>query len=591
MTDFYIAKSDGSSPGGVTGSDSNDGLTPSTPKATLDAIIQISGDADTDGDNIFFYGGTYTDSDLNSTNNSNQVASISDANKRQHSLIAYLDQEVIFRRGGASSTFAFIRFFNLSLAPQDNFKISGIKFIDSDTDIGAGKLTNAVLAFYEGEVSASATPTVTIENCTFEFSDTTFGRGIILIDDQTSKDGNEIPYVINNCTFTLTGSDPDIAVIKSTVMFGSTSSVTFTNNTVTVTHTGSGDAGDPLLDFGTLGSSSDVTVAVDTGGSVTVANNTFDITSGTDSATWEVIKCTGTKDINITSNSFDVKQSETSAGEMKVIQVDADPGTAKTHTIEISGNNFKIDEKRGYGVYIRADNDYSELNGNYRVTNNKVIGVDDFNTLSASGTGIYVQEVNSPTISQNVLRNHYDGILVNGCATPVITDNILEDVGDDGDDAFAAVGLFVTNSSGGTIKRNKFIQSFNSNRTNGTSIRIDTQPGFTLSDNIIILKKLNSANSYRYFRCNDASGVNNSQFGGSATASTFSGNVYVNTANNPNTGSSIARAGSDSNVPIADYKAHVDPTAKYDPAMLTQNLSKGLSKPFLTEEVINIREF
>ena len=70
MTDFYIAKSDGSYPGGVTVSDSNDGLPPSTPKATLDAIIQISGDADTDGDNIFFYGGTYTDSDLNSTNNS-----------------------------------------------------------------------------------------------------------------------------------------------------------------------------------------------------------------------------------------------------------------------------------------------------------------------------------------------------------------------------------------------------------------------------------------------------------------------------------------------------------------------------------------
>jgi parallel beta-helix repeat protein len=375
-------------------------------------------------------------------------------------------------------------------------------------------------------------------------------------------------------------------------MFGSTSSVTFTNNTVTVTHTGSGDAGDPLLDFATLSSSSDVTVAADTGGSVTVGNNTFDITSGTDGVTWEVIKCTGTKDISITDNSFDVKQSNTSAGEMQVIRIDTDHGTAKTHTIEVSGNNFKIDEKRGYGIYIRADSgDHSELNGNCRVTNNKVIGVDDFNTLSASGTGIYIQEVNSPTVSQNVLRNHYDGILINGCATPVITDNILEDVGDDADDAFAAVGLFVTNGSGGTIKRNKFIQSFNSNRTRGTSIRIDTQPGFTLSDNTFILKNLNSTNSYRYFRCNSNSGVNNSQFGGDATASTFSGNVYVNTVNNPYNATSVARAGTDSNVPLADYKTHVDPTAKYDPAMLTQNLSKGLTKPFLTNEVINIREF
>ena len=53
----------------------------------------------------------------------------------------------------------------------------------------------------------------------------------------------------------------------------------------------------------------------------------------------------------------------------------------------------------------------------------------------------------------------------------------------------------------------------------------------------------------------------------------------------------MARVGSDTNVTFEVYKTHVDPSGKYDPAMVTQNLSKGLTKSFLTNEVINIREF
>jgi len=597
MTDFYIAKSDGSSPGGVTGSDSNDGLTPSTPKATLNAILQISGDDDTDGDNIFFYGGTYTDTDLNSGNNTNQVVSISDTNKRQHSLIAYLDQEVIFRRGGASDVLFLIRCFNTTDSPQDDFKISGIKFTDSDTSIGAGKLTRGVLAFYEDNPTSSATPTITIENCTFEFSATTMTTALISMDDSGAADGNESPIIINNCTFTLTGSDPDDCILKNTVMFSDTSSVTFTNNTVTVTHTGSGDVGDPLLDLGTILTSSNVTVDVDTGGSVTIANNTFNVTSGSNDEDWEVIKCSGTKNISITNNSFDIKQTDTSDGRMMAIQIDPDPGTGTysgapvVHTALIAENNIKLDEFLAYGIFMSADAAYSELSS-CKIIGNKIIGVADLNTSSADGTGILCRRLNNLTVERNIVRNNYDGILVSICTNPVVTDNILEAIGDDGDNEFDAVALFLSSGSGGTIKRNKFIHDFGSNRDAGAcSLRIDSQAGFTCSDNTFITKlPAASSTGYRYFRANNLSGVNNSVFGGTSTASTFSGNVYINTAN---TGSStdVAKIGSDDDVTLTVYKASADPTAKYDPAMLTQNLSKGLSKSFLTEEVINIREF
>ena len=180
------------------GNDSNDGLTPSTPKATLDAIIEISDDANSDGDNIFFYGATYTDTELNVSEGSGQVASIDATSKRAHNFLAYLDQEVIFRRGGASDVSYFMKFQNITDSPQTDFKISGIKFRDSDTTIGAGGITAGCLFFVEDNASSSAFPTVTIENCTFEFSATTFSSSVITIDDSGDQ-GNEIPIVINNC--------------------------------------------------------------------------------------------------------------------------------------------------------------------------------------------------------------------------------------------------------------------------------------------------------------------------------------------------------------------------------------------------------
>lgn len=592
MTDFYMAKTSGNPAGIPDGNDStgapND---PSKPYATLDAIIKATNDIDVDGDNIYFYQGTYTEAELvtdgddsgTGSASTNVIIKIHSSGLRQHSLIAYQGQAVTFTTSDSNSTNyqTFLEMHNLSDTNSGSAPtaviIDGITFAHNDSS--SGTISLCFIKGIEDQADPTTKNILTIRNCTF-LATKNLSVGCLFIEH---GNGFEMPIVVDNCTFTLTGEADEAAFVARSIM----NDVTFTNNTITVTNTSADDAGDPIVELKAENTAS----GIDKGGDVVVANNTFDITAGTNANAREAVEVVECKNITVSNNKIAYKNHNITGNvtQCRVIYINTnsnnDNTTPKTHTITISGNDIFMDEWIGHGIRIQQSSSshtiVPELTS-VKINNNTITGTPTLGIASSVCTGIYAYSTNGLVIENNNIKNTVEGIFVRDSASAILKHNKIENCGDTAGNDYDAPCIYVRGSLGAKINDNILINDFVRNR--GTFLYIHSSAGFELSRNRIHAIQPNAAHPIDSAGWDILDVTSGQGFGGQASGatSTAQDNIYYNTAVTANDNKTDFHISTVGDFTAAQWLSK-EPTAIINPSVTKQFLTSSVKKQFLTK--------
>lgn len=445
MTDFYIAKD---------GSDSNDGLSLSTPKATVASVQAIR--AFTPADKIIFRAGTYT-TELSYGPASQTLIYMEFNTPAEHiSIEAYGDETVVFEMPVNESYL--LGFNNVNgISNDDVYTVKNIQFRN-----GASTAVSQSFIYNTQSNSASTFYKFIVDGCTF----TQLGTEIDIVRGGVYAGISNIASVeIRNCEFNI--------VDQKALTLSNQIGAVVENNTFNLVAPTTND--DRLSMFSFAGRQNAINNQVS---QIFFNNNIINYTfSSGMSGDTIVIQPEYFNEMHFIGNTFNFEATDIQSN--RIIDTLRPATTTQagrtTSLINIIGNTFNNNTGRGDTIEFYRSTSFPEntavVNFNYNTFVGNAEMQNNLNNQVLDTTGMKATEFNC--IGNN-FEKYQDFLLLNDMQnTPfVIEDNIFKNAGNNnngGGGSTTPNSIKVFESNGGVIKNNTFFI-----KEEGTCIHLDT---------------------------------------------------------------------------------------------------------------------